>query len=110
MRVAIGCLYVVLQFIYFVYGEYSYFWGAFNISTHVLFVSYVSYILEGMDSFTEDERLLFSYIKYLSLINFIYIVTCYIREEDFAIYNTPVMGYILGIGFVSFIIHRSIKK
>lgn len=112
MRISITTvvgLYIFLQIMYYLFARTHLYWDGINIITHVGFVVYVSYLLERNNSIGSDEQLLFSYVKYLSIGNIMYIITCMVREDYFAIYNTPIVAYILGIGFVSFIIHRALK-
>lgn len=111
MRIAACILYILAQIIYLLPmtpGNTQTF--AFNIITHVAMVGFLCHVLSGVEGFAENERLLFWYIKYLSLFNCVYIGMCAVKNTSFAIYNTPLFAYILGIGFVSFMVHCALKK
>jgi len=66
--------------------------------------------MESYQNNTENEKLFFIYIKYLSIANCIYIAVCAYKETSFAIYNTDLFAYIMGIGLVVFLIHCAKKK
>lgn len=110
MRIAICCLYITLQLIYLSFGDVEVGWGCFNIVTHLAFVAYLCYELEKVNKFSKDEILLFQYIKYISISFSLYTIACCIRGNSFVILNTPVSSYILGIGFLSFILHSLLNR
>lgn len=110
--IAVCFLYVLAQILYLSpYLPSTRFIYAFGIATHVAFVGYLCGLIQRrLEGITEDERLLIQYVKYLCVANVIYLFACAWKETSFAIYNTPLFAYILGIGFVSFLIHCAIKK
>lgn len=110
MKTAITGLYILLQIIYYFFADNSVYWGGFNICLHLAFIAYLSHLLQSVRNTLYPEKLLFLYIKLISIANIAYVVSCMIREEDYTIYYKPIFGYILGLGFISFIIHRLFKK
>lgn len=111
MRFAVCFLYILAQVVYLMPmmpgNRYTY---AFNIITHVAMAGYLAGILSVVEGLSENERLMFQYIKFLSIANCIYIAVCAVKNTSFAIYNTPLFAHILGIGFVSFVVHCALKK
>lgn len=101
MRIAVCFLYVLLQIFYLLpilpetRGSY-----AFGIIIHIAFVGFLLWDLERGEEYTLRERLFFQLTKYLSVANCIYLVLCAYYDTKFAVLNTPIFAYILGIGFV----------
>lgn len=110
MRVIVCFLYVALTITYLAFGDSSPFWGGLNIITNIGFVGYLCFLLKDIKVFTEDERLFFTYLQWLSVANCLYIFVCIIKDTSFAIYNTDIFAYIMGIGFVVFMIHCALNK
>jgi len=101
---------VLLSLLYLVIGDSSTYWGGVNIITQIGFIGYLSYLMESYQGNTENESLFFTYIKYLSIANCIYIAVCVFRDKNFVFYNTSLFAYIMGIGLVVFLIHCAKKK
>lgn len=106
MRKAVYFAYVALSLIYLAFGDSSIIWGGVNIITQIGFVGFLSHIVQGRD---ETERLFLLYIKWLSVVNCGYILVCmFITNKFVVIYNTDLFAYVLGIGFVVFLIHNAL--
>lgn len=110
MRIAVLCTYILLSFTYLTFGCNTKEWGALNIITHIGFIGYLCYLLEQVRLFPYSERLFFTYLKYLSIINCIYIVWCVFRGDSWSIYHTDVFAYILGICSAIFFMHIGFTK
>lgn len=111
MRNIAACfLYVLCSIIYLHFGEKTRAWGGFNIFTQFAFIGYLCYLAEQNLRSTEFERLFFCYLKYLSVINCIYIVACVLKGRYWSIYNTDIFAYILGISVVVLLVHFAYIK
>lgn len=109
MKSAVCFLYILAQIIYLTpYLPPTKIVYAFGLITHVAMVGYLCHLARLIPSLSESERLMFQYAKYLSLANVIYIVACAFKQENFALYNTPLFAYILGIGLLVFLLHVAI--
>jgi hypothetical protein len=111
MRIAICFVYILLQIVYLlpwlpgvpvVY--------AFGLITHIAMAGTLFYWLSTVEGFTPNERLFFQYGMALCAANCVYIFACAERGTRFALLNTPLFAYILGIGLISFIVHCGIRK
>ena len=104
-------LYVFLSTLYLTpIADSSYFWGGLNLITQSAFICYLCYLNEDKEDNIEIERLLFIYVKWLSLANCLYILACMIRGKGFAIYNTDIFAYVTGIGFLVLMVHFALSK
>lgn len=110
MRIGVYFLYIALTIIYLIFGDSSVLWGGVNIVSHIGFIGFLCHILSGVKKFSENERLFFSYLKWLSLANCIYIATCIVKDKTFAWHNTDIFAYVMGLGFVVFLVHCSQTK
>ena len=111
MRVAVCFTYILCQILYllpFMPSTKPVY--AFGIATHIAMVGFMAHLLCGVKGFSENERLLFSYIKYLSIANVMYVFFCAYKGSSFAFYNTPLFAYILGIGFITFLAHCALNN
>ena len=111
MRAAACFLYILCQIVYLLpvmpSTKIVY---AFGICTHIAMVGFMAHMISGIKSFSENERLLFSYVKFLSIANVMYVIACAVKDTSFALYNTPLFAYILGFGFVAFLVHCAINN
>lgn len=92
--------YILMMFLYFLV-DYSKLSGALFLVGQTIFIAFLCHLVSG-SLYDEIEKLFFKYVEYLSLANVAYIIICYIRGSDFAIYNTDVFAYIIGVSFVAF--------
>lgn len=107
MKIAACFIYVLLSILYLsinVPAEYLRISGGINIITQIGFVGYLCHLMQISKTSNKTERLFFTYLKYLSISNCLYILTCIIRGEYWSIYNTDIFAYIMGIGFFVFLI------
>lgn len=110
MKIAAIFMYLLFCILYLSIGDSSREWGGFNICTQLGFIGYLSFLMESNKKNTEIERLFFSYIKYLSIANCIYIVWCVFRGSYWSIYHTDVFAYILGICSIIMFLHAGINN
>lgn len=111
MKVAVCFIYVLMSIIYLSpIADGGRTWGGINLITQLSFIGYLCFLAEGIKQNTEIERLFFSYLKFLSIGNCIYILWCILRGKYWSIYHTDIFAYILGIGFLVFLLHFAIKK
>lgn len=111
MRIAVGFIYVIWTIIYlspFVPGND--FWYGVDKIVQTAIVGALSLFLSNDERRGEDERLFFSYLHWLSVAGVVYLIACLYYGKEFALYNTPLFAYILGVGFFAFMLHRAIKK
>lgn len=108
MRLAVCFIYVFCQLAYLMFQDGGRIWGGFNIITHISFVGYLCYLIEQYTS--GSERLFFIYLKYLSLINCLYIITCVVKGRYWSFNNIDFFAFVLGIGIAAFLIYRAFKK
>lgn len=83
---------------------------ACGLITHVGMIGILFYWLSLVDGFTPNEKLFFQYGISLSAANCVYLIACAERGTSFAILNTPLFAYILGIGLIVFLIHCGIRS
>jgi len=106
MKIAVCFLYVLLSILYLsIETQYTRISGGINIITQIGFIGYLCYLAEMSKRNSVFERLFFSYIKYLSIANCIYIVWCIFRGSYWSIYNSDIFAYILGISFIVLLLH-----
>jgi hypothetical protein len=111
MKIAAGFLYVLWTVVYLspaVPGNA--YWYAADKVVQTAFVGVLAYFLEQAKGNSENERLFFTYLKWLSLANAVYIAICAYKNYTFALYNTPIFAYVMGIGFVAFMVHCALLK
>lgn len=111
MKIAVGFSYVLWMVIYLsplVPGNE--FWYGMDKIMQTAFVGALSYFLQSNKKNTDNERLFFEYLTFLSLANAIYLAFCLYKNTSFAIYNTPIFAYVMGIGFIAFLVHCAINK
>lgn len=109
MRIAICFLYLFLSILYLSpVADSSRLWGAINIVTQISFIGYLAYELQMVTR--GDENLMFQYIKWLSIINCVYITVCLIKDKYWVYHNTGLFAYIAAIGLVVFLVHCALKK
>ena len=110
MKAAVAFIYVFLSILYLSIGDSTRFWGGVNICTQISFIGWLCYLLESTENNTILERLFFSYLKYLSIANCVYIVWCVLKGTYWSIYHTDVFAYILGISFVVLLMHAGYES
>jgi len=88
----------------------SRFWGGLNLITQYGFIAYLCYEARNVESFKESGRLLLEYIKYFCISQCFYVVWCIYKGEGYSIGHTDIMAYILGLGFVTFLVHCAINN
>lgn len=112
MKMAVCFTYVLLSLVYLSIDDSTFLRisGGVNIITQIGFIGYLSFLMEANKKNDENERLFFSYLKYFSIGNCAYVIACLIFGIDWSIYNTDLMAYLLGIGFVAFLIHLALKR
>lgn len=85
-------------------------WGAFNIISQIGFIGYLSFLQSGCRANTKVERLFYTYLYRVCIVNCVYVLACLFRGKDWSIYNTSVFAYILGVSFLVLLIHSAILK
>lgn len=110
MKIAVSFLYVLLSILYLSIGDSSRMWGGINLITHLAFIGWLCYLMEDNINNTVMERLFFSYLKYLSIANCVYIVWCVLNSTYWSIYHTDIFAYILGISFAVLLIHAGYES
>ena len=109
MRAAVCFLYVGTLFIYFVF-DFGKYWGDVYLQSQCLMVGYLASVLSVQRSFKEYERLLFKFVSYIAFTDAAYTLVCMFKGSDFAIYNTNVFAYIIGISLVVLLVHIAVNK
>lgn len=108
MKIAACFLYILCNMLYLVFGDDSPAWGGFHLNTHVLFISFTTWQL--WDKFKGNERLFLQYVTFLSLADALYTTVCVFKDKYWVLYNTNIFAYILGIGFLVFLLHCALKN
>lgn len=108
MKFSICFLYVICQIIYLTFSDGSRLWGGLNIGTHIAFIGYLCHTLEK--THTGNEKLMFQYLKWVSIANCFYIGVCVWKDTYWVLYHTDLFVYIFGIGFLVFLIHAALKE
>lgn len=85
-------------------------WGGINIMTHMAMIGYLCYLLEDLKYLAKAEQLFFTYLKFISIANCIYIVWCILKGSRFSMLHTDTMAWIMGIGFIAFLVHNALRK
>ena len=111
MKIAAGFLYVLWNIVYLSpIVPNTKFWHGSDKIMQSLFLSVLCYFIQNYKNNNENERLFFEYLKWLSLANSIYLGFCMGMGKTYALLNTPIFAYILGIGFFTFLLHRALNK
>lgn len=111
MKIAVGFLYMLWMVIYLSpMIPATPLWFGLDKAVQTLFLGMLCYFLESNKSQTAEERLFFNYLKWISWANTLYLVICIHKDWTFKLYNTPIFAYIMGIGFIVFLIHCAKNK
>lgn len=119
MKNALCFLYVLITVVYLspvadeviVFGDRKYnnmVWGGIYLIANIGLIGALCHWLEP--EHTGNTKLMFQYLKWLSMANCIYIFICIFREKYVVIHNTGIFAYILAIGFITFLVHCALKK
>jgi len=109
MKVAACVSYVLILMIYFLF-DYGKYWGDIYLQLQSLMIACLAYLQSLSVRNTEHERLLFGSIKYIAIADSLYTLACMINGKDFAIYNTNVFAYVMGISIVVILVHIAYDK
>lgn len=111
MKIAVGFLYMLWMVIYLspiIPGTNL--WFGIDKTVQTLFLGMLCYFLENSKGHSYEERLFFNYLKWISWANALYLAICLWKDLTFKIYNTPIFAYVMGIGFIAFLIHCAKNK
>ena len=112
-------LYVLITIVYLspiadyiiVFGDKKYnnmVWGGIYLIANMGLISFLCHLAEYKQK--GNELLALQYLKFLCLANCAYIIYCIFREKYVVIYQTGVFAYVMGLGFLSFLVHCAIRK
>lgn len=99
--------YVTILLCCYWFGDTGRFWGGLFILNMYLFVAFMSWIVEGY--LNEKDKLFFTYIKFISLAQAIYVITCYFMGRTWSLFHKDITATIIGIGFATFLLHTAFK-
>lgn len=111
MKTAFCFLFVLLNVIYLTpIADNGRIWGGINLITLYAFIGYICMLVDKIKTLSENERLFFEYVKWMSWANCPYILVCMIIGKGFGIMHTDLFAYIIGVGFVAFLIHCALNN
>lgn len=111
MKSVVCFLFVLLNVIYLTpIADNGRMWGGINLITLYGFIGYLCLLVDKIKALNKNERLFFEYVKWMSWANCPYILVCIIRGKGYGLLHTDIFAYIIGIGFIAFLIHCALNN
>ena len=110
MKAHILFAYFIFQIIYLIHTDGGRAWCGFNLASHMLLIAYLCHLVQGIKSLSEKDKLIFTFAKYALFANSVYTIVCVFMDSYWAIYQTDIFAYIIGISLVVLLVHIAVNK